>query len=73
MFKIPLFGKKKLVTAFEYGLTLAITANDLKIDLSKDTVLKAEEMIINELTTKPYEIVNKDMIPNLLAVLEPKD
>jgi len=62
-----------LVTAFEYGLTLAITANDLKIDLSKDTVLKAEEMIINELTTKPYEIVNKDMIPNLLAVLEPKD
>lgn len=73
MFKIPLFGKKKLITAFEYGLSLAITANDLKIELQKDTVLKAEDMITNELTNKSYKTVNKEMIPNILAVLEPKD
>jgi NOL1/NOP2/fmu family ribosome biogenesis protein len=71
--KIPLFGKKKLITSFEYGLNIAKVAKDNNIELTKELVERAEKMIINELSCKNYKIVNKEMIPNILAVFQPKD
>lgn len=71
--KIPLFGKKKLITSFEYGLNIAKVAKDNNIELTKELVERAEKMIINELSCKNYKIVNKETLPNILAVFQPKD
>lgn len=70
--KIPIFGKKKLITAFEYGLYIAEVAKAQNVKLTKEIVERAENMIVNELSTRSYVDVTMDMIPNIISVFEPK-
>ena len=73
MFKIPLYGKKKLVMAMEYGVILATVAKDRNIELTPEIVARLEDIVVKEFTDKSYERVSLDMIVNILASLEIKE
>ena len=73
MFKIPLFGKQKLLLAFEYGTVLARVMKDFKDEeLSPEVVKRCEDIILKEFTEKSADRVALDMVPNLLASIETK-
>lgn len=65
-----LFGKQKLLLAFEYGLTIARTAHDMNRELTPELVEKAEEMILNEARTQTATHMATNMVPNILSVFE---
>lgn len=70
MFKLPLFGKKKLLLAFEYGIVLSTVIRDQGKELTPEIVARCEEIIEKEFTAKSSNRVALDMIPNLLASIE---
>jgi len=70
MFK--LFSEKKLMLAFEYGLVLADVASQKKIELTKEIVLRLENIMKKEFNKKNSTRLAVDMIVNILAALEPK-
>ena len=72
MFKLPFFGKKKLLLAFEYAIVIAKTAQDVKLELTKELIEKSEAMILNEFKNKNAERLSVEMIPNILSMFEPK-
>lgn len=67
--KIPIYGNKKLIAAFEFGLNLSDVAGK---DLNKEMVLRAEDILVKELSTKSHRRFVLDTIPNILAAIEPK-
>lgn len=69
----PLFGEQKLRLAFEYAITLSDVAKQLNIEITPEIVDRAEGIILKEFTSKSPERVAIEMIPNILAMLEPKD
>lgn len=70
MFRLPFFGRKKLLLAFEYGLILAKTAQDMKIEMTPELVAKAEEMLVNEAKNQSATVMATWMVPNILSVFE---
>lgn len=70
MLNIPLFSKKKLILAFEYGVILAKFTQDKNVELTPEIISRCENIIEKEFTTKSANRVALDMIPNLLASLE---
>jgi hypothetical protein len=72
MFKIPLFGKQKLLLAFEYGVILSQVAKEQKLELTPEIMARCEEVILKEFTEKSGDRVALDMVPNLLASIETK-
>lgn len=73
MFSINLFGKKKLLLAFEYGMMMSEAAKDLKVPLTRELMERAEEVIMGEFPKKDAETLAFDMGPNLLAIFAPVD
>lgn len=64
------FNKKKILLAFEYGMILAKSAQEMKVELTPELSEKAEVMLLNEFRNKgPQELAN-DMAPNILSVFE---
>ena len=70
--KIPIYGNKKLIAAFEMGLNLSETMKNMNQDLTKEIVQRAEDILVKEVSTKSHKRVVLDTIPNLLASIEPK-
>jgi len=70
MFKIPFFDSKKLRLAFEYGMVLAKTANDMKVEITPELMEKAEVMLIGEFRSQTAERLAIDMAPNILSAFE---
>ena len=68
--KFWLFGKSRVLLAFEYGVVLAETAQVLKIELTPEITAKAEVMIIGEFSTRTANELATDMAPNILSVFE---
>ena len=68
---LNIFGKKKLFLSFEYGVTLATVAKTLDIELTRDIVQRAEDILIKEFSQKDPGRLATDMATTLLAVLEP--
>jgi hypothetical protein len=66
----PLFGKKKLLLSFEYGVILAQTALENKVELTPELIAKAEEMIIGEFSKGNATRIAVDMIPNIISIFE---
>ncbi len=73
MIKIPLYGDKKLITAFEYGLMLGDVAKGLKIKVSNEIADKLEKIILKEFKTKGWKQLSGEMGYNILAALEPEE
>ena len=68
--RIPIYGNKKLIAAFEYGLTLREVVGE---KLDKEMVQRAEDILVKEFSTKSHKRVVLDTTPNLLAAIEPKE
>ncbi len=67
------FNKKKALLAFEFGVVLSDVAKDLKVEMTKEIVLRAEELLIKELGNNSPEHFACNMNVYSLAILEPKD
>lgn len=72
MMKIPIYGNKKLIAGFEFGINISETLKENKVEMTKEMVLRAEDILVKELSTKSHRRFVLDSIPNILAVIEPK-
>ena len=71
LFRLPVFGKQKLLLAFEYGVVLRDTAAEMNVELTPEMVKRAEEMILNEFSAKTPTRLSVEMLANTLAMFEP--
>ncbi len=70
MWGLPIFGRKKLLLAFEYGVILSQVAKDRGIEITPEMIQKAETMIENEARTRSTSKMATDMEPNILSIFE---
>lgn len=70
MWKLPFFGKSKLLLAFEYGVILTQVAKEQGVDVTPEFVKKAEIMIENEFKMKTPTKLAVEMEPNILSIFE---
>lgn len=70
MFGLSIFGKRKLLLAFEYGIAIAQVAYENKVELTPQIVKNAEVMIENEARTQSDSRFATQMIPNILTAFE---
>lgn len=68
--RLPFFGIKKLLLAFEYGLTIARVAHEHNVELTPEIVERAEKMILNEAKIQTPTRMATQMVPNILSVFE---
>jgi hypothetical protein len=73
MIKLPFYGNKKLRLAFEYGLVLSETAKGQNIEVISEMMKRGEEILVKEFRTKTPTQLSTQMVPNILAMLEPDD
>lgn len=66
----PIYGRKTLKLAFEFGVILSEVAKEKKVKLTPEISTRAEEILIQELTTKGFEKTALNFVPLVLAVLE---
>jgi len=66
------FDDKQLLLAFEYGIVMSDVAKNMKVKLTAEIVSRFEEIIVKEFSTKEYEKVALEMVPNILAGFETK-
>lgn len=65
-----LFDEQELLLSFEYGLVLAKSAQDMKVDITSEISEKAEIMILGEFKSKGPQDLANEMAPNILSVFE---
>lgn len=70
MFKLPIFGRKKLLLAFEYGVILSETAKAQGVEMTPELISRAEIMIENEFRAGSPMRLAVDITPNILSVFE---
>src|ERR1035437_7991494 len=63
LIKPNLYGKKKLIAGFEYGLLIANVAKEQGVELTPETVLVAEKMITTEFKQNNCQELANQMIP----------
>jgi hypothetical protein len=67
------FGKKKVLMAFEFGVVISDVAKQLNVEITPEMVKKAEKLLLNEYRNGTAEKFACNMIAYTLAVLEPKE
>jgi len=72
-YRPPIYGKKTLRVAFEFGLVLSEVAKERKIELTAEMSVRAESMLIQELKINGLQKTSMNFIPLILAVLELKE
>jgi hypothetical protein len=72
MLGLPIFGKKKLLMAFEYGVVISDVAKERGMKLDTEVIKRLEDIIAKEFSKKSYTQVALEMIPNILASFETK-
>lgn len=72
-FKINVFSRQKLLLSFEFAIVLSDVAQQLKIEMTRDIVLRAEQLLENEMRHSTAEGFACNMNVYALAVLQPKD
>ena len=73
MFKLNIFSKTKLLLAFEFAVVLSDTAHQMNIEMTKEIVLRGEELLENEMRHSSASTFACNMNVYALAVLEPKE
>ena len=73
MIKIPIYSKTKLLLAFELGVILTETAHKMNIEVTTEMMKRAEEIITKEFSSKNSTKLSTEMIPTILAIIEPKE
>lgn len=69
-FKSHWFGEEKLKLAFEYGMILAKSAQEMKHEITPELMEKAEIMLMGEFSTQSPEQLATDMAANILSAFE---
>lgn len=69
-YRPPVYGKKTLRIAFEFGLVLSEVAKEKRVELTTEMSTKAQNMLIRELRTTGLQKTAMNFIPLVLAVLE---
>ena len=69
----PLYGKKTLKIAFEFGLVLSEVAREKKVELTSELSIRAEDILIQELADKGFKKTALNFVPLILAALEIKE
>lgn len=70
LFKLPFFGRKKLLLAFEYGLLISEVAKSQKVEITAELVEKAEKMLVGEAMTQTAQHMAVNITPNILSAFE---
>lgn len=73
MKRLPIYGKKALSLAFEFGLVLSEAAKENKTELNGAIANRAEKILIQELRDKGFKKTALNFIPLILAALEVKE
>ena len=66
----PVYGKRTLRIAFEFGVVLSEVAKERGIELTPETSERAEKILINELKINGLKKTALNFTPLVLAVLE---
>jgi hypothetical protein len=69
---LPIYGKKTLRLAFEFGLVLSEVAKEKGITVTSEISARAEEILINELRINGFEKTALNFVPLVLASFEVK-
>jgi len=72
MLGLPIYSKRKLLLAIEYGVVLSDVAKERGLKLDAEVVERLEHILVNEFRKKSYTQVALEMIPNILASFETK-
>lgn len=70
MFKLPIFGKKKLLLAFEAGLLIDQVAKQQGREVTKELVERTEKIILQEFSENSAERIAINMVPIILSSFE---
>ena len=68
--KPPIYGKKTLRLAMEFGLVLSEVAKEQKKELSGDITQKAQDIFLNEIKINGFKKTALNFVPLILAALE---
>lgn len=71
-FKVPvyIFGKSKLLLAFEYGVILSQVAKEQNVEITPEFIKDAEEMILGEFPRTRATRLATEIVPNILTVFK---
>lgn len=73
MLRLPIYGNKTIKLAFEFAVVFFETARELKKELTREMIEKAESIFLNEIKTKGFKRTALNFVPLVLASLEPND
>ena len=68
--RLPVYGKKTVLLAFEFGLVLSETAKSDNIEITGDFSKKAEKIFLKEIKLNGFKKTALSFTPLLLACLE---
>lgn len=68
----PIYGKKTLRIAFEFGVVLSEVALKNKVNLTSEISTRAEDILIKELRDNGFRKTALNFTPLILAALEVK-
>jgi len=69
---LPIYGKRTLNLAFEFGLVLSETAKKLKVEVTTKMVVEAEQILVNELKKNGLQKTALNFVPLVMAILGAK-
>jgi len=67
------YNEQKAILAFEFAVILSEVAKQLNIEMTREIVMKGEEVLVNEMRNETAQSFACKMNSLALAVLEPKD
>ena len=67
---IPIYGKKTMLLAFEFGLVISDTARTRNIRLDREIAERAEEIFFEEIRLNGFKKTALNFTPLILAALE---
>ena len=70
MIRLPIYGKRTLKLAFEFGLVLSEVAKDKGVTVTPEISSRAEDIFLNEIKTKGLTKTALNFIPLILASFE---
>jgi hypothetical protein len=72
MLGLPIYGKKTICLAFEFGLVLSEVATKQGVTLTPEISRRAENIFLNELKKNGFEKTALNFVPLVLASFEVK-
>lgn len=72
MLGLPIYGKRTIRLAFEFGLVLSEVAKEKGVTLTPEISSRAENVFLNEIKTNGFRKTALNFVPLVLASFEVK-